>query len=364
MEWPVPEYSRKKVALAGKILAEGHREFESVLWAYEVLSNWRACHGYPVNTFQATLRQRLKHIDPRALVAQRLKRTPSVINKLRLYPTMSLARMQDIVGLRAVVGTLSQVRLLQEKYTASRFKHELVGMDDYISLPKESGYRSIHLVYRYKNDLAPAYNGLLLELQIRTRLQHAWATAVETMSTFLGQALKSSQGELRWLKFFEIVSCAFSILERSPVIPSYSHYSRDEIFRLVARTEAELGVLDKLNGFQVAMQSVSSRGRGHYHLIILDSKDKTVDIRTYSQSRLEEAAEEYKGVESRIGAGERLEAVLVSAGPIESLRRAYPNYFLDTQDFIRRVKRIIKMSEEVAPAASQTGPVAPRGKRA
>ena len=50
-------------------------------------------------------------------------------------------------------------------------------------------------VLRYKNKLVPHHDDLRIEMQIRTKLQHIWATAVETMGTFLGQALKSRQGD-------------------------------------------------------------------------------------------------------------------------------------------------------------------------
>src|SRR5207245_5775536 len=139
---------------------------------HRVLSNWRGCHGYPINTFQATLRDKLKRLGMNeAFVAQRLKRTPSIIAKLKRFDTMQLARMQDIGGLRAVVMTVPDVRQLQEDYKKSNFKHEL-SEKDYITEPKSDGYRSVHLVFRYKNERAPAYDGLSIELQIRTKLQH------------------------------------------------------------------------------------------------------------------------------------------------------------------------------------------------
>lgn len=81
------------------------------------------------------------------------------------------------------------------------------------------GYRRIHLIYRYHNDKVPHYNGLQLELQLRTRLQHAWATAVETMGTFLGLALKSGQGEDQWRSFFEVAGAGIALLENSPAVP-------------------------------------------------------------------------------------------------------------------------------------------------
>lgn len=201
MSFATPRLPKNEVNRAGTILSSKAAPQSEWIWAHEVLANWRACHGYPINTFRATLNQRLGAIDREAIIAQRLKRAPSVILKLQRFPTMKLAQMQDIGGLRAVVGSIARVRKLETKYREHSFQHTLISSKDYINSPKSDGYRSIHLVYRYENDRAPQYNGLLLELQLRTRLQHAWATAVETMGTFLGQALKSGQGEREWREF-------------------------------------------------------------------------------------------------------------------------------------------------------------------
>ena len=94
MTFPTPSYSREQVKRAGIYLVENEDipNFDDnemlIKWfeAYQVLTNWRACHSYPINTFQATLRQKLRGIDAGALVAQRLKRTPSIINKLKRFP--------------------------------------------------------------------------------------------------------------------------------------------------------------------------------------------------------------------------------------------------------------------------------------
>ena len=56
---------------------------------------------------------------------------------------------------------------------------------------------------------------------------------------------------------------------------------------------------------------------------------------------LQQATLDYADVERRTQAGEPVEAVLVSAGPIAALRKAYPNYFLDTQAFVREMNAVI-----------------------
>ena len=134
MEFPKPENSRGQVNRAGEILRAYAQSADAVTieqldeweWAYKVLANWRACHNYPINTFQATLRSRLKGIDDKATVAQRLKRFPSIVHKLQRYKEMQLARMQDIGGLRAILGTVAKVRRLERAYRESKFRHDLV----------------------------------------------------------------------------------------------------------------------------------------------------------------------------------------------------------------------------------------------
>jgi putative GTP pyrophosphokinase len=341
MPWPTPEYSKSQVRKAGQTLINDNSSFEEFYDAFLVVENWRSCHGYPINTFQATLRSKLKAIDPDALVSQRLKRMPSILNKLTRFLNMSLDRMQDFGGLRAVVSSNRKLRELEQNYRNSRFKHELVSCRDYVTSPKESGYRSIHLVYKYINPFASAYNGLFIELQLRTKLQHAWATSVETMGTFLGQALKSSEGEELWLDYFSLCSAAFSHVEDSPVHQDYNNRAKLEIFTdLVERTK-HLQVKDKLNGFSVAAQNIAYKNRrGAYHLIVLKFEERKVSIQSFGKSNLELASEKYAEVELAISNGAPMHAVLVSAGSLENLRRAYPSYFLDTKEFLKYLQAV------------------------
>lgn len=314
-------------------------------WAFNIFSNWRASHSYPINTFQATLRKKLKSVDRRSIVAERLKRTPSIIGKLVRFPSMRLARMQDIGGLRAIVKGIHQVRVLEQKYREARFEHELVSSKDYIAHPKDDGYRGVHLIFKYSNKRAPEYNGLHIELQIGTRVQHAWATAVETMGTFLGQALKSGVGEEHWRHFFALTGAGLARMENAPPVPGFESMSMVDICVRVAKSENELHVLEKLKGFSVAANKITEgKGQGTYHLVVLNSNEKSVQITPYPVSRLEQANIDYAEVERRAHAGEPVEAVLVSAGPIKALKKAYPNYFLDTNDFIKQVKLMLEVA--------------------
>jgi hypothetical protein len=162
------------------------------------------------------------------------------------------------------------------------------------------------------------------------------------MGTFLGQALKSGQGEREWRDFFKVAGAALAISEKTPAVPGFELQTAHEIFLGVERAEARLHVLEKLRGFAVATDRITTqRGKGAYHLVVLDSSKRTVSIQPYSKARLEQANIDYAEIEQRTKAGDPIEAVLVSVGSVDMLRKAYPNYFLDTQAFVRQIEKVI-----------------------
>jgi ppGpp synthetase/RelA/SpoT-type nucleotidyltranferase len=337
-----PIYSKNNVRKAGDILKDDNASKSDKIWGNEVLGNWRAIHSYPINTFQATLRDKLKIIDESSLVAQRLKRSPSIISKLKRFPSMQLSRMQDIGGLRAVLSTLENVEELQKSYKVStRFPHELVNEKNYILEPKDTGYRGIHLIYKYKNQKNNIYDGLHIELQIRTRLQHSWATAVETMGTFLNHSLKSSEGPEEWLAFFALTGSAFAHFEKSNPVTQYAHMSKDETYTTMIYEASRLNVVERLKAFSIATESITTgKSLGSYHIVILNPKEKNVIVESFSKRRIDEANLRYSYYENQINEGNQLQVVLVATGSIESLRQAYPSYFLDTEQFIKAINRI------------------------
>jgi ppGpp synthetase/RelA/SpoT-type nucleotidyltranferase len=343
--FPIPNFTRGGISRAGDVLIDERATREEVAEALALINHWRACHAYPVNTFQATLRSRLKRVCTGALVAQRLKRVPSISKKLKKNHGMQLARMQDIGGLRAVVDSVGQVRKLHALYTDGSLTHKLIDTDDYIANPKASGYRSLHLIYKYSNPTATSYNGLCIELQIRTRLQHAWATAVETIGTFLNQALKSSEGPEEWLNYFKAVSAAFAVIEKTTIPDEYAGWAAGRIFSQCVALEQRLDVRRKLHAFAVAADAItSSQARGSYHLIVLDAVERTVAVTSFGVKRLDEANLAYADAERRALEHQDVQAVLVATDSVESLRRAYPNYFLDTRQFLSALGRIEKLA--------------------
>lgn len=127
MAWAEPSFSRKEVDRAAALLASGKPlAAGEVNDAVAVVGNWRAAHAFPLNTFQMGLRRTAQKVLPGALIAQRLKRLPTMLDKLRRMPRTTLTRFQDIGGCRAVLTSLRQVLQVRASYRRSRMKHKLV----------------------------------------------------------------------------------------------------------------------------------------------------------------------------------------------------------------------------------------------
>ena len=108
------------------------------------------------------------------------------------------------------------------------------------------------------------------------------------------------------------------------------------------KAEKELQVLEKLNYFAKAAQVLSkNKQKGFYHLIILSIENKTISIQSFAKDDFESAKTEYAKAEKRLINGEKIDPVLVAVGRINQLKRAYPNFFLDTTEFINKVRNII-----------------------
>jgi ppGpp synthetase/RelA/SpoT-type nucleotidyltranferase len=171
---------------------------------------WRASHNFPLIVFQRILRKRAKQIDPGAIVAKRLKRFSSVMNKLSRESQMKLSQMQDLGGCRAIVTDVATVYRLYQTYleiNPSSPPEWTVKCYDYIKHPKPDGYRGIHVVGRYlaPNEKGKPWDGHRIEIQLRSKLQHAFATAVETVTTFTRLPLKFGGGPPDWRRFFSLM---------------------------------------------------------------------------------------------------------------------------------------------------------------
>lgn len=334
--WETPKYSKSEINKAGSVIADPTSSKEERDNALIILNNWRASHAYPLQVICNNLRLR----NPDAIVVQRLKRLESITGKIERFSDMSLYRMQDLGGCRVIVDTIGQVYEAINRYKTSRIRHILKREYDYIQNPKDSGYRSYHMVYQFQSDKKETYNkNMLIEIQFRTKLQHVWATAVEMMGIYTKSNLKSGQGDTDILRFFTLVSSMIAIQENMPVCPNTSdniHELVDEIKKLNSKHR----IISILSGINLAIDYTGKRitNKNVYYLLILDYSIRKVKIRQFSYSELDIATQAYGNIEKETNKN----VVLVSAKSFNELREAYPNYFVDISEFISMVQNIIK----------------------
>lgn len=340
MSFAEPSFSKRQVRRAGDLLrdelgTQGERE-----WALQVLSNWRASHAYVINTFQSTLRQRMWQVDPHGVVGQRLKRAPSVIQKLRRFEGMKLDRMQDIAGVRAVTTTIAQLEELANLYTRHRARPAAESSKDYVWGPKDDGYRGLHLIFRYANSRAPeSYQGLSIEMQLRTFTQHSWATAVEIVDAFTGERIKAGNPSPGWARFFLLAGAAFARYESAPWPYQLKGLGLGSVVEELAELEQELQVRHRLGAFSTALRNINLKERNGQHLVTLDTIARTVTVTTFPLERQQEANEAYSEAESQKAAN--VDVVLVPGGSLDALKKAYPNYFADARLFIKILTEVL-----------------------
>ena len=216
-QWTNPEYSRSKIRLAGEILRKSDDPFNQIE-AIEKLNNWKAAHELPLSVIKRTISKYAQEVSKTNVIVQRRKRTDSILLKLRNESKLSLARMQDLVGIRVVyrhddyqknLDCIDKlIRKIQSSSMSSRPK-----ITNYIENPRDTGYRSVHLIFKYKSKKFHSHNNMLVELQIRTKMQHIWSTAVESVGMFNQSHLKQGLGDEKWLEFFRITSQILAIEE-------------------------------------------------------------------------------------------------------------------------------------------------------
>jgi putative GTP pyrophosphokinase len=143
-------------------------------------------------------------------VSQRLKKTPTIVDKLVREPTLQLGNMQDIAGCRAVVADIDQLWRVERRITRNR---PPIAVSDDVQSPRASGYRGVHLIVEY-DGRRTTDDGRRIEIQLRTPVMHEWAITVERLGGLIQEDLKSGVGPPPVLALFGAVSEAMALEER------------------------------------------------------------------------------------------------------------------------------------------------------
>jgi ppGpp synthetase/RelA/SpoT-type nucleotidyltranferase len=364
-EYPRFQYTMRDVRRAGEALAGDliwtDESAESIRQVFRIANNYRDSHAFPMRKLRREITSEMRKSRLKGFTVARLKRMPSVRRKLRAISS-HLNQIQDLAGCRAVLPSIDDVNsLIAAMRTNSR--HVLHREDSYIIDPKADGYRSHHMVFKFQGTGDEAvYNDRRIELQIRTRLQHSWATAVEAVGLFEGEDMKAGQGSPEWLRLFKLMSVEFLVAEGCAENDDAGLDRRSEIIEL----NANLNAIQKLEDLRQAVKTTDSyvfdpNNKPDFFLIRYDRAQNSVSARALygpiDAMRSYDSAENVDPSATNSG----FNTVLVEVDEIENLKAAYPNYFGDVDLFKNKLQEVI--GGEAAQYNLEPQPTAPQRAR-
>ncbi|GAC14031.1 conserved hypothetical protein [Aliiglaciecola lipolytica E3] len=364
-------YSGKAITKAGeKLIADDvlkdNQEFSN---AMDVLSYWRHTFEAPLETAFDVVEKEAQAYDKQAICAKRLKRHVSIVNKLRRFEKMKLRNMQDIGGCRVIVSSIKKLRQIErrlKKRSEFRIRGGQVKMKDYINHPKEDGYRSVHLIGQFNDGKG---GKKYIEIQLRTVVQHYWATSLEIVDLFTHQSLKTNQGEEVWKSFFRDAGALFEVIDNIHLFSQLDHKSQFEkmyehIFqhpdkkarehmlaccKRVVKSCRDLKIINKLEAYTGSLKVVDDRLNDErirgYVLLEINMKQKKVQTTVFEEENAQKAAQVYVAAEKHAAVTEDAVVALVFSNAVGGIKSAYPNYFADSSEFIRCLLYIRRIYE-------------------
>jgi len=330
--------------LDSKLLELEPQKYEESMAA---LSYWRATHEMPLEEAYALLGACAEKISVKVVLAKRLKRAPSIISKLRRFDGMKLRNMQDIGGCRAILPTHKKLLKLLREFK----RRKTVRIKDYIETPKPDGYRGIHLIGDFSDKTEHKRS---IEIQLRTEIQHAWATGVEIVDLFTGQAIKSNRGKEEWKEFFRSLSVMFSLIEGLNLTkPKDMRHLVDSIVGKLVGPEkvyfvqsaeraytlsSKLKVIENLEVFaatlKVTDEHLTMEPHDGYVLLSIHVKNKALSLLNFAKSEFALAVSNYLEYEKMAASDGQQAVVLLAAEAVGGIKEAYPNYFGDSSRFL------------------------------
>lgn len=199
-------HSRSRIDKAGErfrawIRAEIELDNAELAAEVAVVDDFRTCHAAPLSRVAAGLRyyvERDSTIKPngRPVVGQRLKRMRTIADKLIREPGMDLSRMYDVGGCRALFASVAEMQALIKDLESQR-RWDIKRVRDYVNDPRpRSGYRAYHVIVKK--------DGYLVECQLRTVSQHAWAELVERTDRSTGIGLKTARAPADVTEYYRL----------------------------------------------------------------------------------------------------------------------------------------------------------------
>jgi len=352
-----PNHSISQIGKAGRKLRKDDIEGDQRERCLEVLAYWRTQHSAPLATAFDELESATKQVDDKGELVSREKRAKSIVDKLKRETSMSLTTMQDIGGCRGIVRVQKDALKIAK---ALRKKKHITLANNYIKKPKKDGYRGIHLVGKYDTDL---YNGIRIEFQIRTKIQHSWATAGEITELFAATPIKNLHGDTKWKHFYRLVGDCLSIIDSSYITRDFDPERIDtdetafllrskhgssiaDIAKEIKHLSKELQVQRRFEVFRSSLNFTDTQGLLSYKYFVIHAKELNTQspvVNVHAGNDLVSMQKMNFEIEKCIVSDNNELVVMLTVGALVDLQAAYPNYFADSGYFLKLLQSIEKI---------------------
>lgn len=183
---------------------------ENAIKNYEDVDSWKTIMFLynsalkEVGTKLEILNDEFQHVhkyNPIEHIKTRIKTPESIVKKLRRYGyEISIENMvkyiNDIAGVRLICSFTSDIYRLAEMI-GNQSDLKVLSIKDYIKNPKESGYKSYHMLVSVPIFLSDSVVDTKVEIQIRTIAMDFWASLEHKINyKFEGNAPEHIKDEL------------------------------------------------------------------------------------------------------------------------------------------------------------------------
>lgn len=290
----------------------------------DLLQEYRKSFTEPLSLTFNKLVQIKNTVGRDGIIAFRLKRIRTIINKALRNPKMQLNRMGDIAGVRFILNDDDQVfralKLIKDEFEISG------NIRNYISEPKKIGYKGIHV---YVKD--PRF-GKRIEIQLRTRDYHNWSTLVEITDLLYNTRLKELgyDNNPEFGRFHALISRKDELTEEQ-ANHLYNVLKKHNLIDKLSKTF-------RRNNAEVKKQWHAAGARSKYFLIESSTEDvpKLTGFNKYDNAE-EAYFKSYKDDSEAL-----IVLTAIQKPSFEQISVAYANYILSYHTFIKDIEPIVK----------------------